>query len=213
MLIGMRNAILAGATLPYDAEVEYLQGDGSAYIDTGVVITGSSIEVEVDAAFALSVNGRNQFAIATKDVDGNYFGIRTLKTAMGTTNYLHAFGASKSNGGTSRRIYLIRISNGEVQWIRDGSELSSENIVLHDITLPIYLFALNSVNGTLGIFTNKIYSARIALGGTDVFNCIPVRFTNENGVTEGAMYDKVSGTLFRNAGTGAFTIGPDASAA
>lgn len=40
---------------------------------------------------------------------------------------------------------------------------------------------------------------------------IAVRFTNEQGVSEGAMYDRVSGQLFRNAGTGAFTIGPDKS--
>ena len=38
---------------------------------------------------------------------------------------------------------------------------------------------------------------------------IAVRFTNESGVSEGAMYDRVSGELFRNAGTGAFIIGPD----
>ena len=38
---------------------------------------------------------------------------------------------------------------------------------------------------------------------------IPVRFTNEDGVSEGAMYDRVSGQLYRNAGTGAFVIGPD----
>lgn len=51
------------------------------------------------------------------------------------------------------------------------------------------------------------------MDGVIVCDLQPVRFTNENGVSEGAMYDKVSGTLFRNAGTGEFVIGPDASAA
>lgn len=36
-----------------------------------------------------------------------------------------------------------------------------------------------------------------------------VRFTNELGVSEGAMFDKVTKKLFRNAGTGSFVIGPD----
>ena len=45
--------------------------------------------------------------------------------------------------------------------------------------------------------------------GSVLFDAIPVRFTNENGVSEGAMYDRVSGNLFRNAGTGAFVIGSD----
>lgn len=31
----------------------------------------------------------------------------------------------------------------------------------------------------------------------------------ENGVSDGVMFDRVSGKLFRNAWTGAFVIGPD----
>lgn len=38
---------------------------------------------------------------------------------------------------------------------------------------------------------------------------VAVRFLNENNEWEGAMYDTVSGQLFRNQGTGAFGIGPD----
>lgn len=38
---------------------------------------------------------------------------------------------------------------------------------------------------------------------------IPVRFTNEQGQSEGAMYDRVTRRLFRNQGTGAFQWGPD----
>ena len=45
--------------------------------------------------------------------------------------------------------------------------------------------------------------------GEMVCDYIPVRFTNEDGLTEGAMYDYVSGELIRNAGDGAFIIGPD----
>lgn len=45
--------------------------------------------------------------------------------------------------------------------------------------------------------------------GVVVCNLIAVRFTNENGVSEGAMYDKVTKQLFRNQGTGSFIIGPD----
>lgn len=43
----------------------------------------------------------------------------------------------------------------------------------------------------------------------EVRDMIPVRFTNEQGVSEGAMYDRVSGQLFRNSGTGAFSFGTD----
>lgn len=58
--------------------------------------------------------------------------------------------------------------------------------------------------------------------GVLVCDLQPVRFTNENGVTEGAMFDRANPTvgmnpdgsarddgLYRNRGTGAFVIGPD----
>ena len=38
---------------------------------------------------------------------------------------------------------------------------------------------------------------------------VSVRFRNENGVQEGAMYDKVTGELYREQGTAIITIGPD----
>ena len=37
----------------------------------------------------------------------------------------------------------------------------------------------------------------------------PIRFVNENGDDEGAMYDVINGELLRNQGSGSFTIGPD----
>lgn len=47
------------------------------------------------------------------------------------------------------------------------------------------------------------------LNGAALIDLIPVRFMNETGQQEGAMYDKVSKQLFRNKGTGSFIIGPD----
>ena len=62
--------------------------------------------------------------------------------------------------------------------------------------------------------------------GNKIQHLVPVRFTNELGQTEGAMYDRANPTvgmnpdgsartdgLYRNRGTGAFVIGSDASAA
>ena len=55
----------------------------------------------------------------------------------------------------------------------------------------------------------RLYYLKMSKDGSSVRDFIPVRFTNSLGVSEGAMYDRVSGQLFRNAGTGAFVIGPD----
>ena len=37
MLINLRNALMTGKRLPYDAEVEYLESTGTQWIDTGIV--------------------------------------------------------------------------------------------------------------------------------------------------------------------------------
>lgn len=54
-----------------------------------------------------------------------------------------------------------------------------------------------------------MYSLSIERSGEKVLDMIPVRFTNELGQSEGAMYDRVSRKLFRNQGTGSFATGPD----
>jgi hypothetical protein len=38
MLINLRNALMAGKRLPYDAEVEYLESTGTQWVDTGVLL-------------------------------------------------------------------------------------------------------------------------------------------------------------------------------
>ena len=71
-------------------------------------------------------------------------------------------------------------------------------------------------------FFGRIYRAKFTNNGTDVFDYIPVRFTNEQGVSEGAIFDRANPTvgmnpdgsprtdgIYRNRGTGAFVIGPD----
>ena len=56
---------------------------------------------------------------------------------------------------------------------------------------------------------SRFKNALLTHGTKVVRDMISVRFTNEFGQREGAMYDRVSGQLFRNSGTGAFLYGPD----
>jgi len=64
-------------------------------------------------------------------------------------------------------------------------------------------------NRALSIKTGRIGFFQIFHNGILLRDFLPVKFSNEQGVSEGAMYDCVSGQLFRNAGTGAFVVGPD----
>ena len=55
----------------------------------------------------------------------------------------------------------------------------------------------------------QLGSLKFLVDGQMVGDLTAVRFTNEQGMSEGAMYDSISGALFRNAGTGSFVIGPE----
>lgn len=68
---------------------------------------------------------------------------------------------------------------------------------------------LSIFNGPFTAYAAIVYGIKFGFGDETTYDMIPVRFTNENCVSEGAMYDRVSGKLFRNQGTGTFIIGPD----
>ena len=90
----------------------------------------------------------------------------------------------------------------------DGIVLASSLVAIAGDYPPIAIFRRNYSAG-YGNLIGRIYWLKISNGSVLVRDFIPVRFTNEQGVSEGAMYDHVSGQLFRNQGTGSFVIGPD----
>lgn len=44
----------------------------------------------------------------------------------------------------------------------------------------------------------RIHSFKVIDNGIAIIDLIPVRFMNDQGQTEGAMFDRVSGKLFKN---------------
>ena len=116
------------------------------------------------------------------------------------------------------------LSNDKLAWhevgaVSDGQKVTysfdGNNVGVFDFyPISIYGLFMFAINNGSSIPNNtqcyaQISSASLSVAGDGVFDFIPVRFTNEQNQSEGAMYDRVSGQLFRNAGTGAFTIGPD----
>lgn len=74
---------------------------------------------------------------------------------------------------------------------------------LSEIDIPIYVGARN---GSDSVSKAKYYDFSLTSGGTTVMHLIPARRNNDNVL---GMYDIVTGTLFTNAGSGAFVTGPD----
>ena len=196
--------------LPYDAEVEYLESTGTQYIDT--YFKGSDVlDFEIDAL--VSSEGARTFFGARSSYNGTGSRIYNLVSA---SDGHFGFGL---NGLWSRwpklgivvgdRFWAKKTGNTVIMSNGVSIEVNSEKF---ETPYEIELFAMSTVtqkrHGQEPLI-GKIYSVSFSTYGTNIGDFIPVRFTNELGEAEGAMYDKVSGQLFRNAGTGAFIIGPD----
>ena len=194
-----------GPKLPYDAEVEYLESDGYAYISTGYAPADSSTVVfDGLVGFASGSSGR-RFLYA----DGNasvthYSEFNSYNLFGGYSAYVQA----QLTAGTmycakttiTASNYSAEMTVGGVKYTSSTSSFAAShwrNLVLFRLT--------DSYRGS----GHRIGRIKFLVNDVVKFYFIPVRFTNEQNQSEGAMYDRVSKQLFRNAGTGAFVIGPD----
>lgn len=164
---------------PYDAEVEYLQGDGNAYIDTGIA-TKDATKAELQC---FSSTGGN------RTVFGN------TKTSS-STGYPASVWAE--NGG----LKYYSVGQSTITLGALNTNINAEfNIPTNSVNSNIYIFKANDYAGANGF---KCYRCKLYNGSELIRDFIPVRKDNV-----GYMYDNVSGRLFGNVGTGSFTYGND----
>lgn len=211
MLINMRNAMMTGKRLPNDAEVEWLGAFNGPYIDTAV-LSATDVSMEVEAAFEWD-------QLSTESSYGSYFGCNAAGSAgavfVGFTadkTSLRAYFGSSS--GTQQIQIPINSSFNTFFCSKDVSRINEQSSIMSgtpSINSPLSIFLFkNNVSWAGGGARPKcrIKYAKFHKGSTLVRDYIPVR----RGAV-GYMYDRVSGKLFGNDGTGAFIIGPDKSAA
>lgn len=188
-----RRRVCGGKSLPYDAEIEYLESTGTQYIDTGVL---PSSDLSFHCVF-LSYIGSWGY--------GNVFGARQSSTRQEYQLTLYSKG-SVSIGTRNSSLNIPEREKNDVSF--DGSNTVSINgvdklITTSDITMDvgtIVLFAIRQMGSVIQLQAGRIYSCSFG----NVRDFIPVRVG-----TTGYMYDKVSGQLFGNDGTGDFVLGPD----
>lgn len=201
--------------LPYDAEVEYLESTGTQWIDTGVYgRDGIRISAVATRDLSASTGNRYIFGVAQSIQTFTYVTVNVVSGVV--TTGLYSIPASTSSGIVTDDLfhsYLIDTTSGSKYASVDGAtirELATSGSGQTSLTIGLF----GSIVGTAFKYSScRIASFSIKDTTTDqlIIDLIPVRFTNEQGVSEGAMYDRVSGALFRNAGSGAFLIGPDKS--
>ena len=199
--------------LPYDAEVEYLESTGTAYINTGITPTLSySVEMEFKWVSPWSETDGSGTLFGTM-VGWNANTFMVVCTANSSKTELYNCWGNKNTYNNNKN-YINGLLDGwhslsfrnKTTYI-DGTAIAGTTNGTGNPTGNVYVFCANYKNtATYGSGTTKqirsfkMYDASSNL----VMDLIPVR----KGTT-GYMYDKVSKQLFGNAGTDAFVLGRD----
>lgn len=206
MLINLRNALMAGRRLPYDAEVEYLESMGTQWIDTGVPANG---EFDVEYTIQTPSTFNRVFVVggarsSTQHLNfGQYDPNRNFILAY-LGDYWVALQSISANTIYTTKVHYA--SGSQTATVNGGSVYGRTYTGTEALNLNIYLFKRNFYGATDTILPmiGRMYSFKIYQNGVLVRDFIPVR----KGTT-GYLYDRVSGKLFGNAGTGDFVLGPD----
>lgn len=206
MLLRRRMMGKSGGSIPYQ-RIEYLQGDGSAYIETGVPGNNDNLEIAIDCylysynegIFGNLYSSYNSTALRTRRISSENYFEKTLNTRNSSNSGTEGITLAPFTENTRYSIVSNKQGvtiNGTFYDSTDYSNSGSNNTR----TIKLYTATYNHAN----ISNMKCYSFSIKNNWTLILNFIPVRIG-----TTGYMYDTVSGELFGNAGTGDFILGPD----
>lgn len=187
---------------PYDAEISYIQNTSSACIVTNYIPTGPNIKIQ-GKFYLVSYSGAYSpwFSAYTSE---NADGYRIIRSNTDNGVILFTCGSQAGNNGN------VSISglNNTYEF-----ELTRTQITINGTTSSFTPANGSANTGNFAIFSNgskntfargRLYYLKVFDGNTAIFDFIPVRVGQV-----GCLYDKISGELFENNGTGSFTLGND----
>ena len=187
-----RRMLMVEGLLPSGyTQVDYIQGTGSQYIDTGFVVNKSdNYTLEIDAQFNASsskafqgANGYMQMYITAK------YGIRSDGVSVGNRDLIVI--------GYANKIETLTI-NGVVQETHDWT---TEHTGADE---KLGVFRMGDTNNSWfsgTIATGKLYGYKVWKDGILVSECIPCR-RKSDGVL--GVYDAIQKIFIANSGTGTF---------
>lgn len=193
--LGIENPLLRPLPSGY-TQIEYIQGTGTQYIDTGFYPnqdTGVTMDFEVTDTSATSW----LFCGRTAANNGAY----GVYAYTGGSKFYFVYGANQTNfsGNTAQRQICTA---GQNQCTIDGTTVT---ITAQTFTssATLCLLARNTGGTVAGYAKAKLYSCKIYDNGTLIHDYVPC--LNADGVA--GLYDLVDGVFCTNAGTGSFGAG------
>lgn len=198
ILLRRRMAMMQQNSQPFDAEVEYLYSYGSAYIDSGIEATGDlSVEFSIkpgnnnNAAMCGAIYNRGSNSYYRTHVSTRYWYNNTelgdsSLALLATSNFYHVH---------------LDVDSGT---LTVNNSVTSFTPVSFTCNCNYGIFARLSANMNVQAKPSAFAWFKMRRNGVLLRDFIPVRVG-----TTGYLYDRVSGQLFGNAGTGRFTLGND----
>lgn len=189
--------------MPYDSKIEYLGTDGNQYIDTGIRtcdIGKISSMMRYDSKPSGNIGDGSV-------ISGSFYGLVGMVGKSNTYYYGAQFaGAGKEVASSTKyndgKFHTLLLDILNRAFTLDNDTPISLEVASTSPELNWYIFKRNTVPRTAVSKRKiiKIWNKSNIL----VRDFIPVRRGNV-----GYLYDKVSGKLFSNAGTGQFILGND----
>ncbi len=188
-------------TLPYDAELEYLESSGTQYINTTYEVWNHGLSGEIK--MQRTGNSTGEKAYVGRSASGG-FDLYT-KSGSGIGLWIEAersLDLISSSTYFDKNIHTVQFeirTDGSSLTV-DGDTYTTSHSYSNKSKSGIQLFSHRSYYNSEG----RIYYCKLWDNGVLVLDLIPVRVGQV-----GYMYDKISGTLFGNSGSGDFILGPD----
>lgn len=212
---GVARLVYSKAILPpaYQ-QVEYIEGTGTQYINTGVYLSVNSLAMECDIQLTTNSYAGSTSAYLFGGYGGSSARFFVLCYASGGSNPKRlslacgsGYRVESSNADTNRHVFKIDMANTKVY--KDGTSVSTTSGSWSKGTnASTWLGVLNggSSSGAANACVQaKCYGAKMWQNDELIHDYYPCYRKSDD---EPGLYDIVTDTFLTNAGTGTFGVGP-----
>lgn len=223
MMLGARTGAWAdGKTIPYE-RLKYIESSGTQYIDTGLVAKfDNAFFAEIDFEPTVVAHGgtgdTNTVCICgANSFAASGFELRWQHLSKENVQVGGSYGKYRNFGMEAVDLLNVRTTakniNGIISYSAQGIMLNATPSDIGFVSGSVLLFGLRRGSSvqSITLVWAKMYSASFGSNDNDTINLIPVKFMNENGAEEAALYDLNNPTggefgngLYRNKGNGTF---------
>ena len=184
-------------------QLEYIESSGTQYIDTGVRVMPENyqqLKMSVTCEKIGQGSGATTWFVDGSNVANAYFymGVYNGKYYYGCGTTDHDTGIAAASG---KPTFTLDIPSAKFTVSGSADVSISTEAVTTSASLYLFGFNYNPVR----CYAEKIYSCQIYTGATLIRDFVPCK--NASGAV--GLYDTVGAQFYANAGTGAFTAGPE----